>query len=82
MYDTTVMLKPREKWRAGMTYEKLIREMDEKLQFPGLTNTWTMPVQNRLDMALTGIKTPVGMKHQGTNLERIQQLGRRSSRSC
>src|SRR5260370_3239422 len=59
MYDTTVMLKPREKWRPGMTYEKLIREMDEKLQFPGLTNTWTMPVQNRLDIALTGIKTPV-----------------------
>ncbi len=75
MYDTTVMLKPREKWRVGMTYEKLIREMDEKLQFPGLTNTWTMPVQNRLDMALTGIKTPVGMKLQGTNLEQIQQLG-------
>jgi Cu(I)/Ag(I) efflux system membrane protein CusA/SilA len=75
MYDTTVTLKPREKWRPGMTYEKLIREMDEKLQFPGLTNTWTMPVQNRLDMALTGIKTPVGMKLQGTNLEQIQQLG-------
>jgi len=75
MYDTTVMLKPREKWPPGMTYEKLIREMDEKLQFPGLTNTWTMPVQNRLDMALTGIKTPVGMKLQGTNLEQIQQLG-------
>jgi len=75
MYDTTVMLKPREKWPPGMTYEKLIREMDDKLQFPGLTNTWTMPVQNRLDMALTGIKTPVGMKLQGTNLEQIQQLG-------
>src|SRR5882724_8014468 len=75
MYDTTVMLKPREKWRPGMTYEKLIGEMDAKLQFPGLTNTWTMPVQNRLDMALTGIKTPVGMKLQGTNLEQIQQLG-------
>src|SRR5216683_91440 len=75
MYDTTVMLKPREKWPPGMTYEKLIRAMDEKLQFPGLTNTWTMPVQNRLDMALTGIKTPVGMKLQGTNLEQIQQLG-------
>ena len=65
MYDTTVMLKPREKWRPGMTYEKLIREMDEKLQFPGLTNTWTMPVQNRLDMALTGIKTPVGNEDPG-----------------
>src|SRR5206468_2450803 len=75
MYDTTVMLKPREKWRPRMTYQKLIGEMDAKLQFPGLTNTWTMPVQNRLDMALTGIKTPVGMKIQGTNLEQIQQLG-------
>ena len=75
MYDTTLMLKPREQWRPGMTYEKLIREMDEKLQFPGLTNTWTMPVENRLDMALTGIKTPLGMKIQGTSLDGIQQLG-------
>jgi Cu(I)/Ag(I) efflux system membrane protein CusA/SilA len=75
MYDTTLMLKTRKEWPAGMTYEKLIREMDEKLQFPGLTNTWTMPVENRLDMALTGIKTPVGMKIQGTNVDGIQQLG-------
>jgi len=75
MYDTTIMLKPREQWGAGMTYEKLIREMDEKLQFPGLTNTWTMPVQNRLDMELTGIKTPVGLKIQGPNVEGIQQAG-------
>jgi Cu(I)/Ag(I) efflux system membrane protein CusA/SilA len=77
MYDTTVMLKPREQWRSGMTYEKLIQEMDAKLQFPGLTNTWTMPVENRLDMALTGIKTPVGMKIQGASLDGIQQLGAR-----
>jgi Cu(I)/Ag(I) efflux system membrane protein CusA/SilA len=75
MYDTTIMLKPREQWRPGMTYERLIREMDEKLQFPGLTNTWTMPVQNRLDMELTGIKTPVGLKIQGPNVEGIQQAG-------
>ena len=75
MYDTTVMLKPREQWRAGMTYEKLVREMDQRLQFPGLTNTWTMPVENRLDMTLTGIKTPVGMKIQGPSLDGIQQLG-------
>jgi len=75
MYDTTLMLKPREQWRPGMTYETLIREMDEKLQFPGLTNTWTMPVENRLDMALTGIKTPLGMKIQGMSLDGIQQLG-------
>ncbi len=75
MYDTTIMLRPREQWRPGMTYEKLIHEMDEKLQFPGLTNTWTMPVQNRLDMELTGIKTPVGLKIQGPNVEVIQQAG-------
>jgi copper/silver efflux system protein len=75
MYDTTVMLKPREQWPAGMTYDKLIRQMDEKLQFPGLSNTWTMPVENRLDMALTGIKTPVGLKIQGPSLEGVQQLG-------
>jgi copper/silver efflux system protein len=75
MYDTTIMLKPREQWRAGMTYDKLIQEMDEKLQFPGLTNTWTMPVASRLDMELTGIKTPVGLKIQGPDLNRIQEIG-------
>ena len=75
MYDTTVMLKPREQWPRGMTPEKLISEMDEKLHFPGLSNTWTMPIENRLDMELTGIKTPVGIKIQGPNLEGIQQLG-------
>src|SRR4029077_13507490 len=75
MYDTTITLKPREQWRPGMTYEKLIHDMDEKLQFPGLTNTWTMPVENRLDMALTGIKTPVGIKIQGPSLDQIQQIG-------
>ncbi len=77
MYDTPIMLKPREKWRAGLTYEKLIAEMDAKLQFPGLSNTWTMPVENRLDMQLTGIKTPVGMKIQGANVEGIQAVGAR-----
>jgi Cu(I)/Ag(I) efflux system membrane protein CusA/SilA len=75
MYDTTITLKDRREWPPGMTYEKLIREMDEKLQLPGLTNTWTMPVENRLDMELTGIKTPVGMKIQGPSLDGIQQAG-------
>ena len=75
MYDTTIMLKPREQWRPGLTYEKLIQEMDPKLQFPGLSNTWTMPVENRLDMELTGIKTPLGLKIQGSTLEGIQQTG-------
>jgi Cu(I)/Ag(I) efflux system membrane protein CusA/SilA len=75
MYDTTIMLKPREQWRAGMTYDKLIRAMDDQLQFPGLTNTWTMPVENRLDMELTGIKTAIGIKIQGPDITRIQDLG-------
>src|ERR1700736_3846613 len=75
MYDTTIMLKPRSQWRPGMTYENLVQEMDAKLQFPGLSNTWTMPVENRLDMELTGIKTPLGLKIQGPNLEGIQQVG-------
>jgi copper/silver efflux system protein len=74
MYDTTLMLKPREQWPAGMTYEKLIQQMDEKLQFPGLSNTWTSPVENRLDMELTGIKTPLGVKLQGPSVDGIQQL--------
>src|SRR5438128_2040829 len=73
MYDTTIMLKPRSQWRPGMTYEKLIQGMDEKLQFPGLTNTWTKPVQNRLEMALTGNKTPVELKLQGTKLQQTKQ---------
>jgi Cu(I)/Ag(I) efflux system membrane protein CusA/SilA len=74
MYDTTLMLKPREQWRPGMTYTKLIQEMDEKVQFPGLANTWTSPVENRLDMELTGIKTPLGLKVQGLNVDGIEQL--------
>ena len=77
MYDTTIMLKPREQWRPGMTYEKLIQQMDEKLQFPGLTNTWTMPVENRLDMELTGIKTAIGIKIQGKDLTQIEDIGAR-----
>ncbi len=75
MFDTTIMLKPRSQWRPGMTYEKLIEQMDAKLQFPGLTNTWTMPVQNRLDMEMTGLKTPIGIKIQGPDLTRIQNIG-------
>lgn len=74
MYDTTLMLKPRDQWRPGMTYARLIEEMDAKVQFPGLANTWTSPVENRLDMELTGIKTPLGMKVQGPNVDGIEQL--------
>jgi copper/silver efflux system protein len=80
MFDTTIMLKPRGQWRPGMTYEKLIQQMDQRLQFPGLTNTWTMPVRNRLDMELTGIKTAVGIKIQGPDLTRIQDIGAQMQR--
>ena len=79
MFDTTIMLERRRQWPTGMTYEKLIALMNAKLQFPGLTNTWTMPVAGRLDMELTGIKTPVGMKIQGPRLAGIAQVGRRVS---
>ena len=75
MFDTTIMLKPRAQWRAGVTYESLVAEMDARLHFPGLSNSWTMPVQNRLDMELTGIKTPVGIKIQGPDLAVIQRVG-------
>jgi len=75
MYDTTIMLKPRDQWRKDMTYDQLIAEMDDRLHFPGLSNSWTMPVENRLDMELTGIKTPVGLKIQGPDVDRIQQIG-------
>ncbi|HZP44399.1 MAG TPA: CusA/CzcA family heavy metal efflux RND transporter [Candidatus Binataceae bacterium] len=77
MYDTTIMLKPRRAWRRGLSYAQLIAEMDAKLAFPGLANSWTMPVANRLDMELTGIKTPVGLKIQGPSLTGIERLGSR-----
>jgi Cu(I)/Ag(I) efflux system membrane protein CusA/SilA len=75
MYDTTIMLKPRDQWRSGMSYDQLVAEMDDRLHFPGLSNSWTTPVENRLDMELTGIKTPVGLKIQGPDVNRIQQIG-------
>src|SRR5438094_884310 len=75
MVNTTVTLKPRDQWRLGMTLEKLQADMDAELQFPGLPNVWTQPIRNRLDMLLTGIKTPVGIKVLGTDLNEIQRLG-------
>ena len=77
MYDTTIMLKPRSMWPSGVTYDQLIAQMDAKLAFPGLSNSWTMPVKSRLDMELTGIKTPVGLKIQGPSLDEIQSIGNR-----
>src|SRR5207249_6132811 len=81
MVNTTVTLKPREQWRSGMTLEKLQADMDAQLQFPGFPNVWTQPIRNRLDMLLTGIKTPVGIKILGSNLNEIQRLGEEIERT-
>ena len=75
MVNTTVLLKPRGQWRAGLTLESLQGEMDAALQFPGFPNVWTQPIRNRLDMLLTGIKTPVGIKIFGQDLDVIQGIG-------
>src|SRR6266498_361938 len=75
MVNTTVTLKPREQWRSGMTLDKLQADMDAQLQFPGFPNVWTQPIRNRLDMLLTGIKTPVGIKILGSDLNEIQRIG-------
>jgi Cu(I)/Ag(I) efflux system membrane protein CusA/SilA len=80
MVNTTVLLKPRPEWRPGMTFEKLQAEMDEQLQIPGFPNVWTQPIRNRLDMLLTGIKTPVGIKIFGADLQVIQGLGQQIER--
>jgi Cu(I)/Ag(I) efflux system membrane protein CusA/SilA len=75
MMETTIMLKPEDQWRPGMTIKKLIDEMDAAIQFPGLTNAWTMPIKTRIDMLSTGIKTPVGIKIAGDDLNVLQELG-------
>jgi len=80
MVNTTVVLKPRDQWRPGMTFEKLQADMDASLQFPGFPNVWTQPIRNRLDMLLTGIKTPVGIKIFGEDLDVIQGLGQQIER--
>src|SRR5262249_6581004 len=80
MVNTTVVLKPREQWRPGMTFEKLQADMDASLQFPGVPNVWTQPIRNRLDMLLTGIKTPAGVKVFGADLDTIQGIGQQIER--
>ncbi|MDH3881256.1 MAG: efflux RND transporter permease subunit, partial [Desulfobacteraceae bacterium] len=75
MIETTIMLKPESEWREGMTMEKLVHELDKAIQFPGLTNAWTMPIKTRIDMLSTGIKTPVGIKLMGEDLQVLSDLG-------
>ena len=75
MFETTVTLTPEDTWRPGMTYQKLIAEMDEAVRMPGVTNAWTMPIKGRIDMLATGIRTPVGIKIFGPDLDTLQALG-------
>ena len=71
MFETTIQFKPHEKWRPGMTQEKLVEELDRVVRAPGLTNIWIPPIRNRIDMLATGIKSPIGVKVAGTNLTEI-----------
>ena len=77
MIETTITLKPESEWREGMTMDKLVRELDAAIDFPGLTNAWTMPIKTRIDMLSTGIKTPVGVKLMGPDLNMLSDLGQR-----
>ena len=77
MFETVINLKPPAEWRAGLTVDALIAEMDAALKFPGLANSWTMPIKARIDMLSTGIRTPVGVKVFGKDLETLEQVARR-----
>jgi copper/silver efflux system protein len=76
MFETVINLKPKRQWRAGVTIDSLIAELDKALQFPGVSNAWTMPIKARIDMLSTGIRTPVGVKVFGTDLAEIERLAR------
>jgi copper/silver efflux system protein len=76
MFETVVNLKPKDQWRPGVTTESLTAEMDKALQFPGVSNAWTMPIKARTDMLSTGIRTPVGIKVLGTDLGEMEKLAR------
>ncbi|MBL3591280.1 MAG: efflux RND transporter permease subunit, partial [gamma proteobacterium endosymbiont of Lamellibrachia anaximandri] len=75
MIETTIRLKPKDQWRPGMTLEKLKRELDQRVDIPGVTNAWVMPIKTRIDMLSTGIKTPVGVKVAGPDLKVIERIG-------
>ncbi|UVW30056.1 efflux RND transporter permease subunit [Massilia sp. H6] len=74
MFETTIQFKPRDQWRAGMTPEKLVEELDRAVQVPGLSNIWVPPIRNRIDMLATGIKSPVGVKVAGADLQTIDRI--------
>lgn len=74
MLESTIRLKPRDQWRSGMTMDKLIAELDATVNLPGIANVWVPPIRNRLDMLATGIKSPVGIKVNGNNLQDIERI--------
>ena len=74
MFETTIQFKPREQWRAGMTTDKLVAELDRVVRVPGLSNIWVPPIRNRIDMLATGIKSPVGVKVAGADLQQIDRI--------
>jgi Cu(I)/Ag(I) efflux system membrane protein CusA/SilA len=74
MFETTIQFEPREQWRKGMTPDKLVRELDNAVHVPGLSNIWVPPIRNRIDMLATGIKSPVGVKVSGTSLQEVDRL--------
>ena len=74
MFETTIQFKPREQWRAGMTPDKLVEQLDRVVKVPGLSNVWVPPIRNRIDMLATGIKSPVGIKVAGADLATIDKL--------
>lgn len=74
MFETTIQFKPKDEWRSGMTSDKLVQELDRIVRVPGLTNVWVPPIRNRIDMLATGIKTPVGVKVAGTDLQEIDRI--------
>ena len=74
MFETTIQFKPRDQWRAGMTPDKLVDELDRAVKVPGLTNIWVPPIRNRIDMLATGIKSPVGIKVAGARLDEIDRV--------
>ncbi|MCU7797032.1 MAG: efflux RND transporter permease subunit [Candidatus Thiodiazotropha sp. (ex Myrtea spinifera)] len=76
MIETIIQLKPKSSWRDGLSLEDIISELDRTVQFPGLTNAWLMPIKTRIDMLSTGIKTPIGIKVSGPDLDTIEQIGR------
>ena len=81
MFETAITLKPESEWRTGITYDRLVAEMDSAVKMPGVTNAWTMPIQGRIDMLATGIRTPVGIKIFGPDLAELERIGKEVERS-